>query len=152
MDCIITRFLCINTFSLKKKKTNKIFNSHLNTCTVEFLIYVTLYGLTSSYMLLQRTPADNRDLKYRTVQEKWKLKSQNKNIATTQIEMCVCKTLCPQRPQLYLCPYKMQKFERGITLTKSDFFSKVNQVIYSSAPISSPSSKALAQTVITISC
>ena len=57
-------------FLEKKNKTNKTFNSHLNTCTVEFLIYVTLYGLTSSYMLLQRTPADNRDLKYRTVQEK----------------------------------------------------------------------------------
>ena len=54
----------------------------------------------------------------------------------------------------YACPYKMPKLERGITPTKLIFFffSNVNQMIFSSAPVSSPNFKALNQTVIKISC
>ena len=48
---------------------------------------------------------------------------------------------------------KTIKFKNSVFSSKSDGkFSKVNQVIYSSAPTSIPNMKALAQTLFEISC
>ena len=45
------------------------------------------------------------------------------------------------------------KFQNSVILSKCEVkFSKVNQVIYLSAPISIPNMKALAQTLFEISC
>ena len=45
------------------------------------------------------------------------------------------------------------KFQNSVILSKCEVkFSKVNQVIYSSVPISIPNMKALAQTLFEISC
>ena len=45
------------------------------------------------------------------------------------------------------------KFQNSVILSKCEVkFSKVNQVIYSSAPISTPNMKALAQILFEISC
>ena len=66
-----------------------------------------------------------------------------------KLEICISK---PLSPQLYACPYKMPKLKREISLAKLIWFFKVNQVIYSSAPISSQSFKILDQLIIEISC
>ena len=48
---------------------------------------------------------------------------------------------------------KLSKFQHSVFLSKFDKkFSKVNQVIYSSAPTSIPNMKALAQILFEISC
>ena len=66
-----------------------------------------------------------------------------------------------QNPNIYLSKvsnftekWKNQsKFQNSVFLSKCDGkFSKVNQVIYSSAPTSIPNTKALAQILFEISC
>ena len=57
-----------------------------------------------------------------------------------QREMC-CKSICPQ---LYACPYKMPRLERGITLT--------NLIHFFQSPSKFTNIKALGQIVFKISC